>query len=488
MRAFHRMVLVIIGLFLFLIHGTLFVFGQTFSSGSTGADGPLVVTRNTTLPLPPSGMFHFTTVDIQAGAVLTFTPNAANTPVRMLATGDVTISGAISVAGSNGMTGATTGLVVNPGGAGGPGGFRGGQGGPRGFNNLPPSVGEGPGGGGLPDFPPPQFGGGGKGGVYGPTLPSSFQSLIPLFGGSGGGGQRGSSTSSGSSGGGRGGALLLASSTKITQTGTLNAQGGRGGSQSNFTVLTAGSGSGGAIRLVAQEIISTGILNVQSPASFAGGPGIIRLEANPHTLSVSGTVVPGNARLVITFSPGPVISTSNPAFINVPTLRIDSVGGVPRPAATNGTFGVADIVLPDGTTNPVPVTLLATNTPVPTTFTVKLVRQFHDAIEYSAVSSSASDTFANSSVTVAVTFPPGFVSILNAFAEFQLSPLVSSLLPQLDGDPADRILVAAALGHPSMITVLTKSGNEVPVDALSVKDQRLLAQALGALQDGREGR
>jgi len=70
-----------------------------FDSGSTGADGAFNPTTNTVLQLPPDGVFNFTTVNIPAGVAVTFKKNANNTPVYILATGDVTIAGTISVNG-----------------------------------------------------------------------------------------------------------------------------------------------------------------------------------------------------------------------------------------------------------------------------------------------------------------------------------------------------------------------------------------------------
>src|SRR5207249_4640078 len=90
-----------------------------FSSGSTGADGALVVTNNLTLDLPTNGVFNFTTINIASGAALKFNRNVLNTPVYLLATGDVVVNGSISVnaSGQNG----------------GPGGFDGGFGAFAGF-------------------------------------------------------------------------------------------------------------------------------------------------------------------------------------------------------------------------------------------------------------------------------------------------------------------------------------------------------------------
>src|SRR5437868_213684 len=66
---------------------------QTFSSGSTGAYGPMNITTNTTLDLPSDGIFHCTTITVAAGATLNFKPNSLNTPVYLLATGAISVVG-----------------------------------------------------------------------------------------------------------------------------------------------------------------------------------------------------------------------------------------------------------------------------------------------------------------------------------------------------------------------------------------------------------
>ncbi len=68
-----------------------------FNSGSTGADGALNPTVNTEIQLPPSGILNYTTVNIPAGVTVKFKKNAANTPVFILASGDVTIAGKIDI-------------------------------------------------------------------------------------------------------------------------------------------------------------------------------------------------------------------------------------------------------------------------------------------------------------------------------------------------------------------------------------------------------
>ena len=80
---------------------------QTFSSGSNGSLGAFAPGANTTVALPSDGILNYTTIIISAGVNVTFTSNAANTPVTMLATGDVTVNGTINLNGTNG-----TGAIV----------------------------------------------------------------------------------------------------------------------------------------------------------------------------------------------------------------------------------------------------------------------------------------------------------------------------------------------------------------------------------------
>jgi len=171
---------------------------QTFNSGSTGADGAFNPTTSTTLALPPDGVFNFTTINIPAGVTVVFTRNAANTPITLLATGNVVIAGTINLSGSPGgppVIGAT--VVGSNGGPGSAGGFSGGTGGDGVLSNTG-GTGLGPGGGTGGTFSQSAIGGGGGGGFSGPGSAGKLgtaggtaygtPSLLPLIGGSGGGG------------------------------------------------------------------------------------------------------------------------------------------------------------------------------------------------------------------------------------------------------------------------------------------------------------
>lgn len=444
---------------------------QTFNSGSTGSLGAFAPTINTTIALPPDGVLNYTTVNIQSGVTVTFTPNAANTPVTMLATGNVVIAGALNL---NGVSGTLRDITLSPpdlhpGGRGGPGGFRGGQSGMKGLTNNAASGGQGLGGGN-----PGVDGTTVQGGTYG--APPTFVSLIPLFGGSGGGGTNGGVIGippfpfTGGSGGGGGGAIVMASTTKISVSGSIVAN---GGGQNFCSDAGLGNGSGGAIRLVAPEVTVPGTIQALGMgACIPSGPGRIRIET-----VVPGPIVPTNPPASIVSSLGPVIATSVPALINLPTLTITSVGGVVTPSTPAGSYATADVILPAATTNPVPVTLTATNTPVPTSFTVKMIPQFAGPVS-TTVSSSGS--FAMSNATANVTFPNGRISALQAFAGFTLT---ASLAPIIDGEPADQVLLAVGYGEPSTLTLVTKSGKEIPVSQLSQADQVKVARAFEAMRN-----
>ena len=454
--------------------------GQTFSSGSTGADGayapscaptPCTVTET----LPPSGIYNYTTVTIPSGMTVRYTRNAANTPVIVLAAGDVTIMGTISVNGNNGLDALTTGPIVNPGGLGGPGGFNGGNGVGAGFTGL--SVGQGP---------------GGDSATYG--APSTFVSLLPLFGGSGGRGATldGSpiSGSAGASGGGGGGAIVIASSSKISVSGSITANGGVGG-KGLFLPGVGGSangvfGSGGAIRLVAPEVSGAGSLQALGVAECnACGPGKIRLEAFNLGFSLitgfTGTVTPPASQ---TNMPGPVTTAGTPSLVGLPTLRIGSVGGFAAPAVPGGSYATADISMPPSTSNPVAVVVSATNTPVgaSTAITVRVMPQTVAATTIAVPAVNQTGTFASSQANADVTFPAGEVSLVQAWATMTLTGQIASLFPLIDGEPVERVQVAAAQGERSTLSLVTKSGKEVRVDRLAVEDQLRIARAWEVLR------
>lgn len=410
------------------------VSAQTFNSGSNGSLGAFTPGANTTVALPPDGILNYTVIFISAGVTVTFIPNAANTPVTMLATGDVTINGTINVDGVKGTGGVPNAAGSQPGRAGGPGGFAGGAGGMGGQVNPSGSPGMGPGGG----TPTNIIGGGGTAhGTYGAQ--GTFGSLLPLFGGSGGAGGAqiscagGTAICNGEPGAGGAGAIVIASNTKITvnPTGSVLA---RGGDHVSAGVTSpsgfGGVGSGGAIRLVAPEITNQGTINAQGGRvsvtnNISGGNGRIRAEA--LVFGPFAATAPA-ASLVNVL--GPVTAASTPALVNLPTLAVTSIGGVAPPAAPAGSFTTADVTLPGGTTNPVPLTLTATNTPAPTTYTIKLLPQFANPVSQTV---NSTGSFTMSTATANVTFPNGRISALQVFAGFTLTAALAPIIDRGTG-------------------------------------------------------
>jgi hypothetical protein len=307
---------------------------QTFSSGSTGADGPLNPTTEEGgcvsegyyacwIQVPESGILNYTTITT-ANWTVRLKMNSRNTPVYVLATGTV------SIGASNGAGGL---FVSAAGRVPGPGGFYGG--------NAQYRNGFGPGGGTATSLPGRWVG---------------SVSLVPIVGGSGGGYV---STDSGPyDGGGGGGALVIASSSTITIDGVVGADGG--GADGSI------SGSGGAIRIVANHIAASASsrLYARGGAGSTSNPGLIRLEAPAGSLTFLG----GS-------SPAALLSDINPVLqptTTTPALLFVSMGGHAFPTGlySGGNNDTVDLMLPAALQDPIPLVVNAANIPVGTQLAV----------------------------------------------------------------------------------------------------------------------
>ncbi|MBX3237063.1 MAG: hypothetical protein KF814_13015 [Nitrospiraceae bacterium] len=370
---------------------------HAFDTGSTGALGALAPVSNTVITLPPDGILNYTTVNIPGGVTVSFTRNAVNTSVILLAQGDVLINGTIHVNGSNGL--AANPSSLNAGGLGGPGGSQGGNGGMKGLGNTIGSPGQGPGGGNATPH-------GTYGTLYGGL--NDFRTLIPFFGGSGGNGGTGTTTNFGPSGGGGAGALIIASNTKITVSGIVRANGGDSGDCS-----AAGAGSGGALRFVAPEFNNTGTIESRGGCASQGF-GRVRLE---YQTSPSGIGTPYPSPYTSN-TLGPLTATSTPTLTNVPTVSITAVGGTSAPGTPGGSFTTPDVSLSALTTNPVPVTVTATNTPVGSVFQIRVIPQFGPLL--TVYTTMSTGTFASSTATANVMLPVGVTSLLDVYGSYLL--------------------------------------------------------------------
>lgn len=476
-------------------------------SGSTGSDGAFNPTVNTDVQLPESGILNYTTVNIPAGVTVKFKKNTANTPVYILASGDVTIAGIIDVRGGHAKNSGTAGdgVLGDDGipGEGGPGGYSGGRGG-REDATLRPAIARG--GAGLGP-------GGGPGGVTGPegcsqpnegyrpwsgiggaysanvyrayaTNCSSSNSvhsvaygsslLQPLVGGSGAGGGRGGTYYPGSGGGGGGGAILIATSTKLTLTGTVSATGGDGGVVAGDGAGGSGAGgSGGAIRLMATTLAgTTGKLYADGGCGYwgtsrecgtsgsgnqlGGAPGRIRVEGEVHNFTYTSSPAK-----VVENQPGPVFIGS------APTLRIASVGGQSVPANPTGT---ADLTFPASTsTAPVQITFETVNVPDGNTVRLRVVPA------YGAVVEAITPGIASNAAQTSVTLPSGpstlqatttYTVVVAALGDEALSEKLSRLA---QNERVEKVEVTVALQGGARAKLITGSGKafELPYEALS---------------------
>jgi hypothetical protein len=437
---------------------------NTFSSGSTGADGPFAPTTNLTITVPDSGVFNYTTVNIPANLTITYNRGTNNKPLIILASGDVVL-GSNAVINLDGKGGNSNGS----GGFGGPGGFIGGAGG-YGFDQSFAGVpGDGPGGagGGKGGASASNLGGGGGGGygtagtaggggaTAGPAGPKfGAVTILPLIGGSGGGGGGAINNGRGGAGGGGGGAILIASSGTISVNGTITSRGGAGASGN----AGAGGGSGGAIRLIANTINGAGVLNVSGGGAGGanvnfnggtGGQGYVRLEAYDYS-NFTGSTSPAN---IISFAfPHPLTPP------NSPTLRVASVGGVNAPATPLGSLqGVPDIIVPSTQANPVTVALEGANLPLGTIAQVVLTPATgsRTTVQSTGLSGTESSSTASASVTL-----PGGISVVSASAVIDLT-LASAKPLFIEGERVNRIEVAATFGGPSELTYVTQSGRRI---------------------------
>jgi hypothetical protein len=388
---------------------------QTFSSGSTGADGALVINANTTVQIPESGVFNFTTVTVIPGVTLTFASNQRNTPVMILAQGDISIGGTVRVSAFCTQTCVDSDFRIP-----GPGGFFGGAIGQAGF---------GPAGG--------QTGNPGEHGQWVGAL-----TLVPIVGGSGGGGN----TSFVASGGGGGGAIVIASSASINVSGAVLADGSSGG---NFFGARAGSGSGGAIRLVANAVQVSGVLAARGGAGNAGNDGLVRLEAPIGSLTFTGTS-----------TPAAVLSPINPSIIPTPStaaLTISSIGGFPVFSDAGVRPGSVDVVLPRGLSDPISVVVQGRNIPLGTQVNLNL----SGSTSTTYTPGTLAGSFELSSATLQVNgLDRNAETHLFVFVTFDVPQNIAALNPA-GPDQVAKLRIQASPGKPSTLAFLRRDGSVI---------------------------
>jgi hypothetical protein len=385
--------------------------GQTFNSGSTGADGPLDFTgvpAGTVIDFDPvalgfdperDNVYHFTTITVPPGVTIRLADSKLHGPVFWLASGAVLIRGTLDLNGKPGHD-----IVVSPAlrvpAEPGAGGFSGGIGGHN-TGTAPPQQGLGPGGGPAGT---PSTNGLGTGGSVGGN-----EFLVPLFGGSGGGGGlTGGPFDWGGGGGAGGGAIAIASSVSITIDGSIVSEGGRATtlSTSGCAGGGGGGGSGGAIRLAAPTVRGSGTLAARggqilggacvnnTGVSFPrGGAGRVRIEAFQHEFG--GTVQ-------ATLSKGSPVSAFLPP--GPTSVRVVSIAGVGVPVNPTGSFTLPDVTIDQGAAVPVQIEAHF----VPPGTVVKLHLFSLEGPDQIVSSAPLAGSLESSIATATVTFPAGF--------------------------------------------------------------------------------
>jgi len=387
-------------------------YGQTFSSGSTGADGSLNLATACTqsvcyVQLPPSGILNYTTINVPSGRTLKFFRNLNNTPVILLAQGDVTIQGSVDVSAT------MTYFGQNPSRVPGPGGFYGGASGQPGF---------GPGAGSSTTKDAKWVG---------------ALSLVPIIGGSGGFGR----ADYGVEGTGGGGAIVIASSTSVTVPAgsSINANGGSAGYPTGF-------GSGGAIRLVANTVTVAG--NLYAYAQSNQGHGVIRLEAPAGALAFTGYA-----------APDAVLSTINPQIVAsaISSLSILSIGGYQVPAYSGQRLDTVDLLLPMQLPDPISVVVAASNIPLGTQVGIA----FGTTNAGSVTPGTLSGSLGSSTATVQVSgLNRGSLAYLFVSATFGVSLGAASMNPP-GPDQVAQVRVTAAPGAAPQFSFQRADGSTI---------------------------
>ena len=336
-------------------------------------------------------VYEYSSVNIPSGVTVTFKNHPSNAPVMWLVSGSVTIDGTVDLSGTSVYEGGLEGLAPS---TGGPGGFRGAPSGPEGSG-----AGLGPGGAGAA--------GGSSQPVYkSGTYEYGNPKILPLIGGSGGSG------SAGTAGSGGGGALLIASSTQILVNGNLIASGGD--SYFSGSAVDRGydrRGSGGSLRLIADQVSGSGFLdcrggfwNKSSPidTSFSQGDAFGRIRIETNSLSTS----------LITYPETVAVAPNDPVLLfppaNAPTVEIISVNAINAPVDPTAPLQASsDIAIQND--EPVTIIVQTTNFPLEGVVQVRVGQKFGGAEWKTAT--NIGGTLASATWQVTHTFADGFSAL-----------------------------------------------------------------------------
>jgi hypothetical protein len=359
--------------------------GQTVAWDPAAAVPPMVPDQN--------GAYQFTTIDVPPACTVKLTvAKLGPKPLVWLASGNVTIRGTLDLNGAAGHA-ATLGSKRAPA-TPGPGGFAGGLGSVAGVGAS--TNGFGPGAGRT-------FNGRGGGAGHANSgndsccettggLAYGNRFLLPLIGGSGG---AGATDGFGPGGGGAGGGAILivsAGSISIPSGGSIQANGGAAAPR-------AGSGSGGSIRLVSEQVSGQGSLQASSASGGApGSVGRIRIESLSTTFAGSAT----SGAIFVTLSESTRVFGQNTPY---PLLRVKTVDGQFVPEPPTGAFvPTTDVVI--NKPEPVEIVIEAEDVPNGTPVTIEINGEGTGTRVV-----TPSPVLSNGTASAMATFDPGFSTI-----------------------------------------------------------------------------
>ena len=339
-------------------------------------------------------VFKYECVNIPPNVTIRFVNHPSRAPVVWLVSGNVNIRGTVIV--DAGAAPSTPGSFTEPG----PGGFRGGARG-NSAESLP-SAGLGPGGGSRTGF---GNNGGWAAGSYatrGASGGGVLQSpeygnsrIVPLIGGSGG------APWSDGAGGGGGGSILIASSKAIV----LNKSPAVSANASNSASDVGGSG--GAIRLIADQVLGFAggeVLQARGGGSRSG-TGRIRIESK--VLQFAGVTNPAFS------SEAPAPTAVLWPDVTAPFVQIKTIGAQVAPTDPRASLDIpgADVIVPNQGSQL--VVLEAKNVPLDWAVAIRMVPRQGPDVTAQAAYISGNEALSTWHATLPL--PPGF-AVLQARA------------------------------------------------------------------------
>jgi len=244
----------------------------------------------------------------------------------------------------------------------------------------------------------------------------------------------------------------------------LLANGGTSGlSAGDARGATGGSGSGGAIRIVATTIAGNGTINAEGAVAATGGgsTGSPAYNANKGGNGADGRIRLEAETFTRTAVSEPAHAFGSPSSVFVaglPTLRITSVAGTAAP--TNPT-GNADITLPSTTPNPVAVEFATTGVPTGNTVSLRVTPAYgvSTTVVTPAITGSTTAGVASTSVTL-----PSGPSVLSASTTYTIVVAMGEALSiYAQGEVVEKVRLSTTMNGPTLATLITVSGKEFEV-------------------------